>query len=147
MFGKTYSWSEFRELSLTKEKLYNYCKYHKLNKAYIHRLLGFYELYMETYYKALESLKSKDIALVQNRNKLNLYYNVEGNPEKTAYEAAYYSEWFWRFFYYNAKTKERIKDLKPNLEQLENDIIENRKIKDLYMPARWAELLLKEKRN
>ncbi len=146
VLGTTYSWDEFRELSLIKEDLFEYYKNQGLSKAYIHRLLRFNELYKKVHDFALKCLKSNTPVLIQNKNKINLYYNVDDDPEKTAHEAAFYSGWYWRFAYYNAKMKKNKKALQSYLEQLEQKIVQERKIKDLYLPARWAELLLKEKK-
>ncbi|MHA1274514.1 MAG: type III-A CRISPR-associated protein Cas10/Csm1 [Promethearchaeota archaeon] len=146
ILGTTYSWDEFRELSLIKEELFEYYKNQGLSKAYIHRLLRFNELYKKVYDFALKCLKSKTPVLIQNKNKINLYYNVDNDPEKTAHEAAFYSGWYWRFAYHNAKMKKYKKALQSYLEQLEQKIVQERKIKDLYLPARWAELLLKGKK-
>ena len=72
---------------------------------------------------------------------------IDDNYEETAHEAAFYSDWYWRFIYHLKRTKEKIKDkiLREELEKLEVNIIQNKKIKDLYMPVRWAELLTKNK--
>ena len=145
VLGENYYWEEFKELNLMKEKLYDYYKFHELKKSFFHKLLQFNKDYKEVYRFALNALKTTDKALVQNKNKFNLYYNVENNPEKTAHEAAYYSKWYWRFEYFIKRTIQRNTHLKAQLEGLEKNIIKNKKIKDLYLPVRWAELLSKQK--
>ncbi len=142
-FNEAYSWEYFKELSELKEKLYEYYANYKLSKSFIHKLLQFNEIYREEYRNALFELKSTDRAVIVNKNKINLYYNVDDNPEKTAHEAAYYSKWYWRFTYYLKRTIERNKKLKAQLRELESEIVKGRKIKDLYLPTRWAELLTK----
>lgn len=145
VLGENYYWDEFKELNLIKEKIYDYYKFHELKKSFFHKLLQFNKDYKEVYRFALNALKTTDKALVQNKNKINLYYNVENNPEKTAHEAAYYSKWYWRFEYFIKRTIQRNKHLKAQLEDLEEKVIKNKKIKDLYLPVRWAELLSKQK--
>lgn len=145
ILGEIYYWDEFKELNLLKEKLYDYYEFHELKKTVFHKLLQFNEDYKSVYRNALRALKTTNKALVQNRNKINIYYNVDDNPEKTAHEAAYYSEWYWRFEYFIKRTMQRNKHLKNQLQNLEEEIIKKRKIKDLFLPVRWAELLTKQK--
>ena len=144
--GRVYSWKEFKELSKLKEKLYNYYKFQDMKKTFLHKLLQFNKLYEEEYYTALQSLKSVDKALVYNKNKINLYYKVDKEPvEITAHEAAYYSKWYWRFIYYLKRTIQRNKNLQTQLEEFEIEIVNNKRIKDIFLPARWVELLTKSR--
>lgn len=145
VLDKVYHWEKFSELNLLKEKLYYYNQILGLKKSFFHRLLQFYDNYNIVYKNALEALKTKDFALVQNKNKINLYYIVDGDLEKTAREAAYYSKWYWRFIYFMKRTSERNEKLKPQLKELEYQIVKGKMIKDLYLPVRWAELITKQK--
>ncbi len=145
VLGKVYHWEKFSELNLLKAKLYYFNQILGLKKSFFHKLLQFYDNYDIVYKKALEALRTKDFAIVQNKNKINLYYNVEGDLEKTAQEAAYYSKWYWRFIYFMKRTSERNKKLKPQLEELEHQIVKGKLIQDLYLPVRWAEILTKQK--
>ncbi|MBA7539426.1 hypothetical protein ES705_31705 [subsurface metagenome] len=145
--GEVYKWDEFEDLFFLKEKLFDYYKYHGLKKAFFHKLLKCYEDYSDVYTLAYKALKTTDQAIVQNRNKINLYYNIDNDPVRTAHEAAYYSKWYWRLIYSIKRTIQNNKNLKPQLEKLEEEIVIDKKIKNLYIPVRWAELLTKNKKN
>ncbi|MHA1337659.1 MAG: type III-A CRISPR-associated protein Cas10/Csm1, partial [Promethearchaeota archaeon] len=149
IFEKVYYWDEFRDLCLMKEKIYYYIDEKSLSKGFIHKLFSFNAAYENVYNNAYYSLISTEQAVVQNRNIINLYYNVDGDPMKTAHEAAFYSNWHYRFVYFLKRTIDRYKDkeLKEGLTQLGSQIIQSRKIKDLYLPLRWAELILRSKPN
>jgi CRISPR-associated protein Csm1 len=144
ILGEVYKWSEYRKLSLMKEKLFYYTK-KNLRKNFFHKLLQIYQMYYSVYKSAHQTLRSNDPnpVLVQSKKKINLYYKIDDNVEKTAREAAYYSRWYWAFVYYMKRTVDNNKSLRSELEDLENQIIKKRMIQNLYMPVRWAELLTK----
>jgi len=144
IFGEVYTWKEYRDLSLLKERLYFYTK-RDLKRNFFHKLLQMYQKYNSVYQSALKTLKSNDPVLVPSKDKINLYYRVDGNIKETAREAAYYSDWYWIFVYYMKRTIQSNKNLRSELEDLENQIIRKKMITDLYTPVRWAELLTKPK--
>ncbi|MBD3211386.1 MAG: type III-A CRISPR-associated protein Cas10/Csm1 [Candidatus Lokiarchaeota archaeon] len=145
LMDKVYKWKDFQKLSILKEKIFSYLTAKDVSsKSFIHRLMQIYALYYQEYENSLSALQSHDVAMVRNRRKINLYYRVDDDIEATAYEAAYYSKWYWRFIYYIKRTKNRAKSLIRELDELEEEIVKNRMIKHLYLPLRWVELLTKK---
>ncbi len=149
VLGQVYSWKKFKELCLFKDELYLHLFRNELDKAIIHKLLQFNREYQEVREKALNDLKNKDQAFILNRDKINLYYaNADDDLEQIACEAAYYSPWHWHFRYFIKQIKGRKEVMDDFLNRLEENVVaQNKKmIQDLYLPVRWVELLLKEKK-